>query len=326
MEQLKSYLKLATKTLLITGSIYLIFFSYFSLKNIKYHLAEIKSQNEELYKNQINVYNEVLKAQTAGLIIQEQLAEGIDKAKVTAKDQDNAIMKMIYKVDSDSKKRDVAIIDGVNGVVDSFNVALSKPSYNYLRAITVYIFASKKTDPEHGWIGTGVIIGINKNNMFILTNRHVMPNTDDMNYYVIENGKKYKLVNIKVSQNEKVDLSLNKVEELIPGKRAVVGLADTQAQDNVYMVGSNLGRPFLYAEGTVSGYDVLDENFDLIVGMPSGPGNSGSGVINKEGKLVGVLYAGSIISEDGIYQMDTSHGVCQNIKVIRLFLSGYINE
>lgn len=319
------YLSLALSTLKYCLIAYIIMFLYASQGALLAQMKEMRAEQDELYMNQVTVYNEVLKAEAADIIIQEQLAEGMEKAKADAIAKNDKLMKLIYGVDKDSKDRDAKIIEGITIMADTINNTLSKPSYDYLRSITVYIFASKKDDPQHGWIGTGVIIDLNKGNTIILTNRHVMPNTDDMNYYVVEDGKKYKLVNIKVSQDEKVDLSLNKVEGLIPGKRAVVGLTDTQPQDSVYMVGSNLGRPFLYAEGTVSGYDSLDDNFDLIVGMPSGPGNSGSGVINKDGKLVGVLYAGSIISEEGIYQMDTSHGVCMNSKVLRLFLAGYIS-
>jgi S1-C subfamily serine protease len=85
----------------------------------------------------------------------------------------------------------------------------------------------------------------------------------------------------------------------------------------------DLGRPYFYSEGTVSGFDP-EEGDELVVGMPVGPGNSGSAVINQQGALVGLLYAGSIIDQEGIDEMDIAHGLCVPIKAIRLFLADYV--
>lgn len=304
--------------------IYLLLFTTTTTDGIKADLLTIQEQNHELYLNQVTVYSEVLRAEAANIIVETSIAEGMDKAKADAIKRNDELMKIVYGVEKSSKGRDAEIITGVNNLAEGFNHALQKPSYEYLKSITVYILALEKADPKHGWIGTGVIVRMTDNATYIVTNRHVSPGDNEHDFYVLDGHSKYKLVNIKVSSDERIDLSLNKVEVALPDKRAVIGLADTKAQENVYMVGHNLGRPFLYAEGTVSGFDITDENFDLVIGMPSGPGNSGSGVINKDGKLVGLLYAGSLISEGMVYQMDTSHGLCMNSKILRLFLAGYI--
>lgn len=305
--------------------IYLFLFSTASLNGIKADMMSIQEQNHELYINQSNIYKEYLKIESANIIVQTSLIDGLDKAKADAVKRNDEIMKLVYGVNKESLNRDKSIVEAVNTLVDGVTRTSQKPSYDYLKSITVFILSVNKEDPKKGWIGTGVIVRISDKATYIVTNRHVAPGDSDNIYYVIEGGSKYKLVNIKVSKDEKIDLSLNKVDEVIPGKRAVIGIADTKAQDDVYMVGQNLGRPFLYAEGTVSGFDETDESLNLVIGLPSGPGNSGSGVINNEGKLVGLLYAGAIIAEDSLYQMDTSHGECMNSKVLRLFLAGYID-
>jgi len=84
----------------------------------------------------------------------------------------------------------------------------------------------------------------------------------------------------------------------------------------------NNGNPFLYSEGTVSGFD--RRSGDLIVGMPSGPGNSGSGIFTQDGYLTGILYAGQMFPAVPFgAAIDTAHGICVNSQVLRLFLSEY---
>lgn len=302
--------------------LYIIFFLCIGISNIRTELRNdvkvLKAQNNELYQNQVNVYNAMIQAQAASLIIDEQLVEGLAKAKADTVASNNEIMKILYQIDQNSLARDEAIIKGVT-------TELQRPTYKYLRSVTVFIEAVSKVDQKHGWIGTGVIVKTISNTTYILTNRHVMDNDlEHYDYYVFEGQEKYPLINIKLSKDEKVDLSLNKVESIIPGKQAVTGISDIQPQERVYMVGQNLGRPFLYGEGFVAGFDP-SENFELVIGVPSGPGNSGSGVINKDGKLVGLLYAGSIIQEGLLYTMDTAHGLCINSQILRLFLAGYLD-
>jgi S1-C subfamily serine protease len=133
------------------------------------------------------------------------------------------------------------------------------------------------------------------------------------------------LTAVKISDNEAVDLALVKVEGKIEGKVAVRGFGkNPNPQDPVYMVGMDLGRPFFYSEGTVSGFDPSSQD-ELVVGMPVGPGNSGSAVIDKDGGLVGLLYAGSIIDQEGIEEMDAAHGLCVPLKAIKLFLASYVS-
>ena len=309
---------------------------YFAFQCTDIKLLEKKqiAASEQIVESQVAIYDALIQAEAANLIIQEQLAKGIDTAKADAIKRNDEVMKVIYGVDKRSISRDQDIVNGVNKVVDDVSYTLQKPSYDYLKNITVMLIAKavdfdKQPKGKRGWLGTGVIIGIDKDYTYILTNRHVATSEENngikYNLYVKNGDDKYPVTVLKVSKDDAIDLALVRINGRIDGKRAVIGFGTApKSQDYVYLVGHNLGRPFFYAEGAVAGYD--PDGDDLVVDMPTGPGNSGSAVINKDGMLVGLLYAGSIIDQEGIMEMDTSHGLCVNIKAIRLFLAGYIEQ
>lgn len=332
---LSSAFRFVCKALEYILPVVVVMYFYFGLGQIKLGEDKQVAATEQIVDTQVAIYDALVQTNASNLVIQEQLAEGIEKAKADAVKNNNQIMQTIYGVDKSAQARDQGIVDGVNKVVDQVSNALSKPSYEYLKSITV-VMNARSLDPDalpghKGWIGTGVIIAIDKDFTYILTNRHVVGEGEfpydvtKFHYYVKDGDNKYTFTPIKVSTVDDVDLALVRINGHIDGKRAVVGFGtEPAAQDDVYLVGSNLGRPNLYDEGQVAGYD--EDSGDLIVDMPIGPGNSGSGVINKDGALVGLLYASAIIKDDDIEQLDTGHGLCMDIKTIRLFLAGYIEQ
>ena len=284
--------------------------------------------------NQENEYEAIIETDLALAQADINIAKNLDKIKKDQAAENYALLKTIYAVDKKAESRSQGIVDGVNQVVDSVNAVIGKPSYEYLKAITVRLCA-KAIDPTKlaigdpkGWMGTGVILAITDKYTYILTNRHVMGNYGDgkYKYYVKEGDNRIPVVALKISKDAGVDLALIRLDGKIDNKRAVIGFGQNpNPQDAVYMVGMDLGRPFFYSEGTVSGFDP-EEGDELVVGMPVGPGNSGSGIINSQGALVGLLYAGSVIDQDGVEEMDIAHGLCVPIKAIRLFLAGYIQQ
>ena len=281
--------------------------------------------------NQENEYEAIIEIDAALASAYINIAKQLEQLKKDRATEDYALLKTIYAVDKKAEARSQGIVDGVNQVVDGVNAVLQKPSYDYLKAITVRLCA-KALDPTKlaigdpkGWMGTGVVLAVTDKYTYILTNRHVVGNYGDgkYKYYIKEGENRITLTAIKISSDAAVDLALVRVDGKIEGKRAVIGFGTVKEQDPVYMVGMDLGRPFFYSEGTVSGFDP-QEGDELVVGMPVGPGNSGSAVINQQGALVGLLYAGSIIDQDGVEEMDIAHGLCVPVKAIKLFLADYV--
>jgi S1-C subfamily serine protease len=272
----------------------------------------LEAQLSEVALNQANNYSETIQIEQALLLSQSD------------------VYKQINKIKADEFNSNTAIVEGVLRVVKDFSYILQKPSYEYLKSITVRIeardiLAEYLPKGQKGWSGTGCIVAVSKDFTYILTNRHIMEQYGDgtHTYYVKDGENKYTIEAIKISENPDVDLAFIRVKGHINGKQAVVGFADVQPQDMVFSVGMNLGRPFFYSEGAVAGFDPNSSD-ELVIGLPIGPGNSGSGVINKDGKLVGVEYAGAVIDQEGIKEMDITHALCVPIKAIRLFLAGYI--
>ena len=320
------FIKAVTPFCAICGAFLFLLSTQISIdKDIK----TLTSQMQEMELNQANEYVALLTFDLALAKADIQFARALDQVKADNQKQNGALVKTIYAIDKKAEARSQGIVNGVNGLVKDVSYALQKPSYEYLKNITVKIISKNKEENppkgERGWMGTGCIIAIDKDYTYILTNRHVMEKWGDgtHNYYIKDGDDKYTIDAAKISQNTRVDLALIRIKGQIPGKIAVIGFADVQPQDPVYAVGMNLGRPFFYSEGTVSGFDP-ESGDELVVGMPTGPGNSGSGVINKDGKLVGLEYAGAIIDQEGIKEVDIAHALCVPIKAILLFLAGNI--
>jgi S1-C subfamily serine protease len=292
-------------------------------------IQSLTLQMQEIELNQASEYKVILTVDLALAKEDTFFAQQLDQIKADEQKQNGALVKTIYAVDKKADARSNEIINGVNGLVKDVSYALQKPSYEYLKNITVRIEAKEviadADGHHHGWLGTGAILAITKDYTYILTNRHVVAQFGDgtHNYYVKYEDNKYPFDVLKISKNEAVDLALVRIKGSIPGKVAVIGFADSKPQDPIFSVGENLGRLSIYAEGTVSGFDATS-NDELVVGMPSAPGDSGSPIINKDGKLIGLLYAGSIIDQEGIRMMDTTHGLCVPIKSILLFLAGNV--
>lgn len=200
--------------------------------------------------------------------------------------------------------------------------SLAKPTYEYLKSVTVFIVKQDTSDKEKAWLGTGVIVKITKDATYILTNRHVCDGELGYQCTVHEGKSSYRATAIKVSQTD-FDMALLKVDTIIPKKQAINGIAVASVQEQVYMVGHNQGRPFIYAEGVVAGYDVENDK-SLLVDISAAPGNSGSGIINKKGELVGLLWGGTVTGEPPFMAPDFTHGLCVDGRVLKLFLAGTV--
>ena len=214
-------------------------------------------------------------------------------------------------------KRDVI----VTGALDYIEAEMkeTKPSYDYLESVTVYVI--NRYSENEGSIGTGVVVKQDSRYTYIMTNKHVC-NEYDVDTCSIEIYKYGKFVEIPlqfVRQTEsKYDLSLWKTSERLPNKRVIKGLAEIKKQDKIYSVGSYLGFQNIYTEGTFGGYD---EGGSYILNLPCTHGCSGSGVYDKDGKLVSIVFTNYLIN---IFQSDSAKSIGIPSEIVRLFLRNLI--
>ena len=229
-------------------------------------------------------------------------------------------------------------------VVKDLTNIVKKPSYDYLTSVTLFMFQPLKanskvsdalyemTDDDNGkrkgYVGTAVVVAEQDGYFYILTNKHICNKDTEECYAIMGEKKSVRLEFVKQTESA-YDLALWRTESKnLDGKRAVVGFNIAYPQDNIYSVGQYLGYPFVYTEGTVGGYEVVeDENGNIIKAvienMSCTHGCSGSGVFNKDGELVGLNFAGNIL---GFFQEETAKILAIDGDVIQLFLKDLINE
>ena len=194
-----------------------------------------------------------------------------------------------------------------------------RPSYDYLESVTVYIL--NRHSEEKRFIGTGVIVKQDFDFTYIMTNKHVCNKTDvaSCNIKIYKHDHYVEIPLIFVKQTEsKYDLSLWKTAEYLPYKRAIKGLSNIKKQDRVYSVGNYLGFKYIYTEGTFAGYSDEDE---FIFNLPCSKGCSGSGVYNKDGNLVSIVFAVHFVN---LFQTETAKIIGVPSEIVRLFLRNLI--
>ena len=207
---------------------------------------------------------------------------------------------------------------------------ITKPTYEEIRSHSVWIEGcaggadhddevSFPIDKEGGcWGGTGVVIKVTDTETFILTNNHVSgKGEEDVKLYV-ENDVTHKLVAAEiVAQHSSVDAAVIKIKGSLPNKKVIPAIATAQIQDPVYVVGNPLGVRDVYSEGVVAGY----EGVSMLLQMPCIYGNSGSGVFDQNGNLVGLVYALEVYPGFlGIPEARITHSLVVDSVSIRTFL------
>lgn len=227
---------------------------------------------------------------------------------------DMFIAEWILKTERDAIERD-------NTILDTIKENNKKPSYSYLKSVTVRIFQKENADSDMGWVGTGSIIKITDDYTYILTNKHVAPMNNKENIFVLNNGDYQKAEVLKVGAIK--DLSLIRTSTPLKGKRAINGYAGIYPSQRVFSVGMYLSNFYIYTEGTAAGNQVNGSSIDLLLNMPCSYGCSGSGVFNINGDLVGVVFATNKL---GIFDTDSSKAIAVPAIAVKLFLKGLFAE
>lgn len=223
------------------------------------------------------------------------------------------------------------------------NFITLKPTYKYLRSVTVFIETKKKDfmdeitekiikiapDLIHlndnkiqpDGAGTGVIVKIDKEYTYILTNKHVarglLPDNKEgskillMISEVQKNRQRAELVQFHPTE----DLALIRIKGKINNKQVINGIAYPNIAEKVYSVGQSLWRPYTYSEGVFSGTILYHDVYELSIM----PGCSGSGVFNKYGELLGLVYSFAN-SNNGIKD------ICHSNAVKAIYIKQFLQE
>jgi len=182
-----------------------------------------------------------------------------------------------------------------------------KPTYKYLKSVTVFIIGEVVAIPKPNtheyiieiplavdyrqellqWCGTGIIVKIDAYNTYILTNKHVAGGykKESVKIQILDGKEKLDCEVVKLHDTQ--DLALLKIRGKLKDKSVVRGLAFPEITEKVFTVGHSLARPFMYGEGVFSGTTIEHDVYQL----PCIGGQSGSGVFNSKGDVIGLVYS-----------------------------------
>ena len=149
-------------------------------------------------------------------------------------------------------------------------------------------------------LGSGVVVGRQGYEYFVLTNWHVLKNTDTYTVKTTD-GVKHQIQPNSIKRIGKLDLAVFSFSSPKLYKVAEIGNSDTISEGSpLYITGAPANikgietRSLLVVSGQLVGYDSPKQNgYTLIYNNITMPGMSGGSVLDKNGNLVGIHGQGS---------------------------------
>lgn len=133
-------------------------------------------------------------------------------------------------------------------------------------------------------LGSGVIVDAERR--LILTNRHVVEDAQMVMATVHSNGTDYVEKGEVVWLGTDIDLAVLRIGGSFALKEAHFRHLPMKIGDPIYAVGAPMGTPDVVVFGHISGS--IDEDGYRIVDLSIAPGNSGGGVYDEDGNLIGL--------------------------------------
>lgn len=217
-----------------------------------------------------------------------------------------------------SQKEFAALVDGVAKLQSRSGDIFEAAIENAVRS-SVKIIVDRGIKTERGMgvpdqaLGTGIVID---SRGYILTNHHIIESDVDPSYegysrvYVIPGkDENIRLVAKVVGYDEVFDLALLKVEKQLES-RVMIGDSDNLRQgEKVVAIGNPVGLTNTVTSGIVSSTDrpYLQIGNVIQIDAALNPGNSGGALIDNEGYLVGIAFAGLANFENLNFAIPSNH-------------------
>lgn len=144
--------------------------------------------------------------------------------------------------------------------------------------------------------GTGFYIS---EDGYIMTNYHVIDDLPSMITVTFQDGTSYRAK--VVEEDPDIDIAILQIDGE-EGQRPVLEFEDSwESGLSVYIIGNPLFFNFIANRGHVLDLTTVKSKDDpmLMIDAPIYKGNSGSPVINEDGKVVGVVYATTRVTHEG---------------------------
>ncbi|MEO9224411.1 MAG: serine protease [Acidimicrobiales bacterium] len=190
---------------------------------------------------------------------------------------------------------------------------VAKPSTSIVRADSIerhereFTVRFRSTRCANAGVGSGIVVGQHE----IITNRHVAAGSVKLEVNSWD-GQTYHVISVRIA--DKADLALVTVQEALP---VVAPIRTKQASkgSDVTIVGYPEGNQLRFVKGqlgdTVSGSEFQEPNPVEELSGQVEPGNSGGPVLDKDGKVTGVVFAMVVA---------TGRGLAINLDTLKQFL------
>jgi S1-C subfamily serine protease len=244
--------------------------------------------------------------------------------------RDNPALSQIYlDLLSDSLKKSAEQTDAfqsefnalVNGVakLQSRSIDISEAAIENAVKSSVKIIVDRGIKTEGGVgvpdqaLGTGIVIDPRG---YILTNHHIIESDVDPSYegysrvYVIPGkDENIRFVAKVVGYDEVFDLALIKIEKQLESRVMVGDSTKLRQGEKVVAIGNPVGLTNTVTSGIVSSTDrpYLQIGNVIQIDAALNPGNSGGALINDEGYLVGIAFAGLANFENLNFAIPSKH-------------------
>ncbi len=214
---------------------------------------------------------------------------------------------LVEKGDYDNDEYSIFLKDYLNGYIsDSINEEVLINN-NLKSVVNITVSFPNLIGTLSYFAGAGVVYKISDNETFIITNHHVVSSSSnnlqissDIKVSLYGNDKQYKASYI--GSMISYDVAVIKIEK-VDVKEVKVSNARTYVADTIYAIGNPLGYGISVTKGVVSveseyiNTTTIDSLRVLRIDAPINGGNSGGGLFNKYGELIGIIDA-KVVAED----------------------------
>lgn len=172
-----------------------------------------------------------------------------------------------------------------NFVKDSVVLSQQNDIQEYKKSVVIVKTESGK--------GTGFFYGQGNT---IVTNQHIINDANKIEI-ITNNGKLF--IGKLVTSDPKIDYAIIRIDSAVDQFPVFKAATDVDVDDGLYIIGNPLFNSFIASNGLFLEVINRIEINNLVIGGKFYKGNSGSPILNKDGEVLGILYATTKVVVDG---------------------------
>jgi S1-C subfamily serine protease len=171
----------------------------------------------------------------------------------------------------------------------------SRKNFVNSRVENPYLASVSITDRKGDASGSGTIIWNKKNNyLMVITAAHVIESMEERKKAIhitfTYSGAIKPMRVLKINHEKDLALLVGNSKEIADGPYVEIATSRPDIGDDVWAIGSPLGLKYTTTKGNLSNFEEEEERSVYRFTAPVFFGNSGGGLFNDKGELIGVVY------------------------------------